>query len=59
MQDPRDGKGLRGLDKQQGALRDEADADTGTPEGLQRKRKEPYDKEAGRNEKATQLPKNQ
>jgi hypothetical protein len=59
MQDPQGGKGLRGPDKQQGALRNEAGTDTATPEGLQRPRKEPYDEETGRNEKATQLPKNQ
>jgi hypothetical protein len=31
----------------------------GTPEGLERPRKGPYDKNVGRNENATQLPKNQ
>jgi hypothetical protein len=47
--------GLEGADKQQGALRD-APGDDHLPEGLKRERKGPYDKNVGRNEKATQVP---
>ena len=54
------GDGLRGGDKQQDALRDpQGGKRTDVPEGLERKPKPPYDKDAGRNEKATQLPKDQ
>jgi hypothetical protein len=46
--------GLKGGDKQQGDLQNAPDHDV--PEGLQRPRKGPYDKNVGRNEDATQVP---
>ena len=49
---------LKGGDKTQGNLQD-APGDDHTPEGLERERKGPLDKNVGRNEKATQAPGNQ
>ena len=51
--------GLQGSDKQQGDLQNPAHQSIETPEGLQRERKGPLDKNAGRNEKATHVPGNQ
>ncbi len=45
----REKAGLKGSDKQQGALQD-APGDAHTPEGLGRERKGPYDKNSGRKE---------
>ena len=62
--------GLRGPDMQQADLRDKTansgnppmaqgtDTFESLPEGLRRERKDPYDKNVGRNEHATQVPKN-
>jgi hypothetical protein len=47
--------GLKGEDKRQDDLQD-APGNAYTPEGLQRPRKGPYDKNVGRNEEATQVP---
>jgi hypothetical protein len=47
--------GLRGGDKRQGDLQD-GPGDAHTPEGLQRPRKSPYDRNVGRNEDASQVP---
>jgi hypothetical protein len=47
--------GLKGADKRQGGLQDAPD-DTHVPEGLKRERKGPYDKNVGRAEDATQVP---
>jgi hypothetical protein len=47
--------GLKGSDKQQGALQD-APGDAHTPEGLDRERKGPYDKNSGRKKEASQPP---
>jgi hypothetical protein len=62
-------EGLRGQDKQQSLLRDRSSDQRdpgrgeppprkrdGVPEGLERPRKGPYDKNVGRNEMATQVP---
>ena len=46
--------GLKGGDKQQGNLQNVSDNEL--PEGLQRERKGPYDKNVGRNEEASQVP---
>jgi hypothetical protein len=46
--------GLKGGDKRQGDLQNAADSEL--PEGLKRDRKGPYDKNVGRNEEATQVP---
>ena len=46
--------GLKGGDKQQGDLQNAPDS--GLPEGLLRERKGPYDKNFGRNEEASQVP---
>jgi hypothetical protein len=46
--------GLKGGDKQQGDLQNAPDNEL--PEGLQRERKGPYDKNVGRNEEASQAP---
>ena len=46
--------GLKGTDKQQGDLQNTPGGEL--PEGLQRERKGPYDKNLGRNEDATHLP---
>jgi hypothetical protein len=46
--------GLKGGDKQQGDLQNAPDNEL--PEGLQRERKGPYDKDVGRNEGASQVP---
>lgn len=46
--------GLKGGDKQQGDLQNLPN--TELPEGLQRERIGPYDKNAGRNEQASQTP---
>jgi hypothetical protein len=51
--------GLKGGDKQQGDLRNPAHQPIDTPEGLERERKGPLDKNVGRNEKATHVPGNQ
>jgi hypothetical protein len=50
--------GLKGGDKQQGDLQNPAQP-IDAPEGLQRERKGPLDKNVGRNEKATHVPGNQ
>ena len=47
--------GLKGGDKRQGDLQD-GPGDSHTPEGLQRPRKGPYDKNVGRNEEISQVP---
>ena len=46
--------GLKGSDKQQGDLQNAPDNEL--PECLQRERKGPYDKNVGRNEEASQVP---
>ena len=50
----RDGQGLRGPDKRQGGLRQDTAGTPSTdlPEGLQRPRKGPIDKNLGRNQQA-------
>jgi hypothetical protein len=50
---------LKGGDKQQADLRNPAHQPIDTPEGLERERKGPLDKNVGRNEKATHVPGNQ
>ena len=51
--------GLQGGDKQQGDLQNPAHHSIETPEGLQRERKGPLDKNVGPDEKATHVPGNQ
>jgi hypothetical protein len=51
--------GLQGGDKRQGDLQNPAHKPIETPEGLQRERKRPLDKNVGRDEKATHVPGNQ
>ena len=48
---------LKGGDKSQGDLQN-LEKEFDMPEGLKRERKGPYDKNVGRNEDATQVPKN-
>lgn len=48
--------GLSGGDKQQDDLRDAAQPSHAMPEGLERERKGPLDKNKGRNEKADHVP---
>jgi hypothetical protein len=50
--------GLTGLDKRQDDLRSASDDDH-RPEGLERERKGPFDKNVGRNEAASQVPRAQ
>jgi hypothetical protein len=46
--------GMKGGDKRQGDLQNAPDNEL--PEGLQRERKGPYDRQVGRNEDASQVP---
>jgi hypothetical protein len=51
--------GLTGGDKQQDDLRDSPSNPVEMPEGLERERKGPLDKDQGRNERASHVPGNQ